>query len=78
MLHSFDAQLQGNQIIWLGASPPPMAAPRRIVVVLDDAAPEVKTDSLTAILQRAKGSLGRAKREAVLAELAKSRDEWER
>lgn len=55
-----------------------MAAPRRIVVVLDDAAPEIKADSLTAILQRARGSLGRAKREAVLAELAKSRDEWER
>jgi len=78
MLHSFDAQLQGNQIIWLGACPPPMAEPRRIVVVLDDAVPQVKSVALTEIFNRAKGSLGKGKRETVLAELAKSRDEWER
>lgn len=78
MLHSFDAQLQGNQVIWLGACPPPMAGPRRIVVVLDDAQPDVKSDALTEILKRARGSLGKGKRETVLAKLAQSRDEWER
>ncbi len=78
MLHSFDAQLQGNQVIWLGACPPLMTEPRRIVVVLDDAYPEVKSDALTEIFNRARGSLGKGKREAVLAELAKFRDEWER
>lgn len=78
MLHSFDAQLQGNQVIWLGACPPPMTEPRRIVVVLDDAQLEVKSDALTEIFNCAKGSLGRGKRETVLADLAKSRDEWDR
>ena len=78
MLHSFDAQLQGNQVTWLGACPPPMTEPRRIVVVLDDADTEVKTDALTEIFNRAKGSLGKGQRETVLAALAKSRDEWER
>jgi hypothetical protein len=78
MLHSFDAQLQGNQVIWLGACPPPVTEPRRIVVVLDDSYAEVKSDVLTHIFNRARGSLGKAKRETILAELAKSRDEWER
>lgn len=78
MLHSFDAQLQGNQVIWLGASPPPMPEPRRIVVVLDDAYPEVKSATLTEIFNQARGSLGKGKRETVLAELAKFRGEWER
>lgn len=78
MLHSFDAQLQGNQVIWLGACPPPMAEPRRIVVVLDDAYAEVKSDAITDIFNRARGSLGKQNRESVLAELAKSREEWER
>jgi hypothetical protein len=48
------------------------------VVVLDDADTEIKSDSLTEIFNRARGSLGKGKREAILAELAKSRDEWER
>jgi hypothetical protein len=78
MLHSFDAQLQGNQVIWLGACPPPMSEPRRIVVVLDDAVTDVKSTALTEIFNRARGSLGQGKRDAILAELSKSRDEWER
>lgn len=48
MLHGFDSQLQGNQVIWLGACPPPMIEPRRIKVELDDAQLEVKSDALTA------------------------------
>jgi len=70
MRHSFDAQLQGNQVIWLGACPPPMTEPRRIVVVLDDAQPEVNSDALSKILNSAKGALGKRQRETVLAELA--------
>jgi len=78
MLHSFDAQLQGNHVIWLGACPPPMSQPRRVVVVLEDAPVIFKPDTLSDLLSRAKGSLGKRDRETVLAELAKSRDEWER
>jgi hypothetical protein len=47
-------------------------------VVLDDAASEVKSDALTEVFNRARGSLGKGNREAILAELARSRDEWER
>jgi len=78
MLRSFDAQLQGNQVIWMGASPPPMSEPRRIVVVLDDAVTDAESTTLTDIFNRARGSLGKGKREAILAELSQSRDEWER
>lgn len=78
MLHCFDAQLQGNQIIWMRACPPPMSQPRRIVVVLDDAVTDVKSTTLTEIFNRARGSLGKGKRDAILAELRQSRDEWER
>ncbi len=76
MLRSFDAKLQGNQVIWLGACPSPVTEPRRIVVVLDDADAEIKSDALTEIFNRARGSLGKGKRESVLAALAKSRDDW--
>lgn len=75
MLHSFEAQLQGNQVIWLGARPPPMTEPRRVVVVFEDAALEVKSDKLTETFNCAKGSLGHGNREDVLADLAKFRDE---
>lgn len=78
MLHSYEAQLQGNQVIWLGIAPPMLSTPRRIVVVLDDAANDTPTDSITRIFNHARGSLGRGKRETLLAELAQSRQAWER
>ena len=78
MLNSYEAQLQGNQIIWLGTPPPVQAEPRRIVVVLDDAAGETSVDSVTQIFNNARGSLGRGKRDALLAELTQSRQDWER
>jgi hypothetical protein len=78
MLHSYEAQLQGNQVTWLGVPPPPRIQPRRVVVVLNESISEDSPTAITEILQRARGSLGKGNREAVLAELAKSRQEWER
>lgn len=78
MLHSFEAQLQGNQITWLGASPQPVSTPRRVVVVLDDAVPQPAPDSVADVLRRAKGALGQNQREAVLAALEQSRQAWSR
>ncbi len=78
MLHSYEAHLQGNQVIWLGIAPPVRLTPRRIVVVLDDAANDTPMDSITPIFNRARGALGRGKREALLAELSQSRQAWER
>lgn len=78
MLHSFEAQLQGNQITWLGVSPAPLSTPRRVVVVLDDAVPQSSTGSVADILRRAKGALGQGQRETVLAALEQSREAWSR
>jgi len=78
MLHSYEAELQGNQVIWLGAAPPAIAQARRVVVVLEDSTDEQAPSSLAQILRNARGSLGRGNREAVLAELARSRQDWER
>ena len=78
MLHSYEAELQGNQVIWLGAAPPPQGQPRRVVVVLEDPTDEQAPSSLAQILRNARGSLGRGNREALLAELARSRQDWER
>jgi len=78
MLQSYQAQLQGNQVVWLGAAPPPLAQPRRVVVVMDESANDTQPLSLTEILARARGSLGNASREAVLTALAQSRQAWDR
>ncbi|HEY5581027.1 MAG TPA: hypothetical protein VIK56_07675 [Rhodoferax sp.] len=78
MQHSYEAQLQGNQVTWLGIAPPSRVQPRRVVVVLNEPSSEDAPDSISKILQRARGSLGKGNREAVLAELAQSRQEWER
>jgi hypothetical protein len=78
MLHSYEAQLQGNQVTWLGIPPPSRVQPRRVVVVLDEPLSEASPTTIADILQRARGSLGKGNRETVLAELAISRQEWER
>lgn len=78
MLQSYQAQLQGNQVVWLGAAPPPLAKPRRVLVVMDESATDTQPLSLTEVLARARGSLGHASREAVLADLIQSRQAWER
>jgi hypothetical protein len=78
MLHSYEAHLQGNQVIWLGTGPPPQSNPRRVLVVLDEQPADAASPTLTDILRRARGALGHGKREAILAELAKFRQEWER
>jgi len=78
MLHSFEAQLQGSQITWLGHPPAPVPTPRRVVVVMDDAVVQPRQDVVTGILQRARGALGRGQRDAVLAELSQLRQAWSR
>lgn len=78
MLHSYEAQLQGDHILWLGAPPPTQEQPRRVLVVLEDQTDISRNIGVADILQRARGALGHADRDAVLAELARSRDEWER
>jgi hypothetical protein len=78
MLHTYEAQLQGNQVTWLGVPPPSQTQPRRVVVILNESLNEDSPASIAEILQHARGSLGKSDRELVLAELVKSRQEWER
>jgi hypothetical protein len=78
MLHTCEAELRGNQAAWLGAVPPPIGPPRRVVVALDDPTDERASSSLAQILRNVRGALGRGNRKAALGELARSRQEWER
>jgi hypothetical protein len=47
-------------------------------VILNESLNEDSPASIAEILQHARGSLGKSDRELVLAELVKSRQEWER
>lgn len=81
MLHSYQAELNGSQLSWIGEPPAPVEH-RRVLVVVEDAA-EVLTTSNQAIdaysaFMRAKGCLGKANRTQIDAELAALRDEWDR
>lgn len=77
MLQSYSAQLQGNQIVWIDAAPAPLSQPRRILVVLDDAVDGASSQSVGDVLRHARGALGHASRETVLAQLAQLRQQWE-
>lgn len=39
MLQSYSAELQGNQLRWLGAAPPHLLPPQKVLVVMEFAAP---------------------------------------
>lgn len=39
MLQSYSAELQGNQLRWLGAAPPHLLPPQKVLVVMELAAP---------------------------------------
>ncbi len=39
MLQSYSAELQGNQLRWLGAEPPHLLPPQKVLVVMEFAAP---------------------------------------
>ena len=68
MLHICEAELQGNQVIWLGSAPPPVGGPRRVVVVLEEPPVPAPPAPLALFLSYARGAMGRADRDAVLAE----------
>ena len=86
MLHSYQAELNGSQLIWID-QPPARVEHRRVLVVVEDAAhivtnhaqqqPSAPIDAYTAFM-RAKGCLGKASRAQIDAELAALRDEWDR
>lgn len=79
MLQSYPAQLQGNQLIWLENAPEFGPEPLQVLVVLDGrAGTNPQRSSVGALMGRARGSLGHKSREQVLADLERSRQDWER
>lgn len=78
MLHSYQAELNGSQLIWIDQPPAPLAHQRVVVVV------EGQTPDATPATQRvqgfrtARGCMGRASREQVLAGLDTLREDWAR
>ena len=79
MLQSYSAQLQGNQLIWLGNAPAIGPGPTQVLVVLNGGtSTSPQHSSVGTLMSRARGSLGCKSREEVLAELERSRQDWER
>jgi hypothetical protein len=78
MLHSYQAELNGSQLIWIDQPPAPLAHQRVVVVV------EALADGAQPAAQRmqgfrtARGCMGRASREQVLAGLNSLREDWTR
>lgn len=59
MLQSYSAQLQGNQLIWLGSAPEFGPEPLQVLVVLDHGdSTTPQRSSVGALISRARGSLG--------------------
>lgn len=81
MLHSYQAQLNGSQLIWIDQ--PPMALlHQRVLIVVEDVrepSPIAKpvTDPVQSFLN-ARGCMGQATRQDVLAGLENMRDDWKR
>jgi hypothetical protein len=78
MLHSYQAELNGSQLIWIDQPPAPLLHQRVVVVVEAQA---LATTSVTERVQgfrKVRGCMGRASREQVLAGLDSLREDWER
>ena len=85
MLHSYQAELNGSQLIWI-EQPPVSVEHRRVLVVVEDAS-QLLTHNADAsgnpidaykAFVRAKSCLGQSTRVQIDAELAALRGEWDR
>lgn len=79
MLHSYQAEVHGTQLIWIDQPPEPLER-RRVMVVVED------TPAITALpanervqnFDQARGCMGHASRQQVLSDLAALREDWVR
>jgi hypothetical protein len=81
MLHSFQAQLNGSQLIWIDQPPAPLMH-QRVLVVVEDVGGQASTakaaiDPVQGFLD-ARGCMGQTSRQDVLAGLDRMRDDWNR
>jgi hypothetical protein len=80
MLNSYQAEINGSQLIWIDQPPQPVEHRRVLVVMEDIAAAKVKnplTTSAYSAFMQAQGCLGKASREQIDAQLAAMRSEWD-
>jgi hypothetical protein len=77
MFHSYQAELNGSQLIWIDQPPAPLAHQRVVVVeaLAETAEPAAKRMQG---FRTARGCMGRASREQVLAGLNSLREDWTR
>lgn len=78
MLQSYSARLMGNQLVWLGAEPALGSEPRQVMVIMDATPMQPPVTEVQIKMNKACGSLGNQSRDAILAELERSRQDWER
>lgn len=79
MSHSYQAELNGSQLIWIDQPPQPLRHQRVVVVVeVDRAVAEASANDRVQGFLNARGCMGRVDREQVLAGLASLRDDWTR
>jgi hypothetical protein len=80
MLQTYQAELNGSQLIWLD-EPPKALTRERVLVVMErpalDGQTKASVDYSQAFLQ-ARGCLGSSRREDVLQQLEQLRSDWER
>jgi hypothetical protein len=78
MLHSYQAELNGSQLIWID-QPPMSLSHQRVVVVVE--AQELANQPNNGRMQgflKARGCMGRASREQILVGLDALREDWSR
>jgi hypothetical protein len=78
MLHSYQAELNGSQLIWIDQPPAPLLHQRVVVVVEAQASDGTPAAARVQGFRKARGCMGRASREQVLAGLDSLREDWER
>jgi hypothetical protein len=79
MLRSYQAELNGSQLVWIDQPPAPLQHQRVLVVIEADrmVAAQPTTDHVQGFLD-ARGCMGSLSREQVLAGLTSLREDWAR
>lgn len=79
MLQTYQAQVNGSQLIWIDQPPAPLAY-ERVLIVVERANPNItmhpgQSDAYSAFMS-SEGCLGKASRADIDAQLADMRAEW--
>jgi hypothetical protein len=80
MLNSYQAEINGSQLIWIDQPPKPVELRRVLVMMKDISSAPAKnppTNSAHSAFMRAQGCLGKASREQIDAQLSSMRSEWD-